>query len=121
MLLSKKWPTVSELIFSFSGSPAGGWKLRRWTRPSRPKSREMIIIGDRWAMKPNFVTIYHALWENLRDKPYFVDFRNILTPRRQEVYESDGIHLNPTGDGMVAAEIGLLLKKRFAGQMTASG
>ena len=66
-------------------------------------------------MKPNFVTIYQALSENLRDKPYFVDFRNVLTPRRQPVYESDGIHLNPAGDAMLAAQLGHFLKQRGVG------
>ena len=57
----------------------------------------------------------------LRYKPYFVDFRNVLTSRRQPVYESDGIHLNPTGDAMLAKNLVQFLKKKFGGQLTGFG
>jgi hypothetical protein len=76
-------------------------------------------MGDRWALKHNFVTIYNSLAENLQGRPYFHDFRNALTPRRQEVYESDGIHLNPNGDSLLASKLGEFLKKTVGGQLTA--
>jgi hypothetical protein len=58
------------------------------------------------------------LAENLRDKPYFIDFRNALTHRRVEVYESDGIHLNPAGDAMLAARMGQFLKRTVRDKLT---
>jgi hypothetical protein len=69
-------------------------------------------------MEKNYVLIYNALVERLRDKPYFVDLRNILCPRQQPVYESDGMHLNPTGDRMVAVYISDFLKKKFGAAPT---
>ncbi len=121
----KRYAFVENLAKSFGADFLLFWQPCWWVETApvdpavRTKEKETIIIGDRWALKHNFVTIYQALWESLGDKVYFVDFRNILTPRQQEVYESDGIHLNPAGDGMVAAEIGSVVKKKFAGQMTA--
>ena len=118
----KRYAFVDRLAKSFGADFLLCWQPCWWveTAPVEPavesKEKATIIMGERWAMKHNFVTIYQALWETLRDKPYFVDFRNILTTRRQEVYEADGIHLNPAGDQMVAAEMGLILKNRFAGR-----
>jgi lysophospholipase L1-like esterase len=120
----KRYAFVEKVAKSFGADFLLFWQPCWWveTAPVDPavkaKEKETIIIGDRWALKHNFVTIYQGLWESLRHKPYFVDFRNILTPRRQEVYESDGIHLNPAGDGMVASQLGQFLKKRFAGNLT---
>jgi len=120
---AKRYAFVEKMAHSFGADFLLFWQPCWWveTAPVDPavkaKEQGTIIIGDRWAMKHNFVTIYQALWENLRDKPYFVDFRNILTPRQQEVYESDGIHLNPTGDAMLAAQLGQFLKKKFGEQL----
>ena len=80
------------------------------------REKKTIIIGDRWAMKENFKTINTAMAQALQDKPFFIDLRNALTSRQQEVYESDGIHLNPHGDALLARELGKVLKERFAGQ-----
>ncbi|RJR54610.1 MAG: SGNH/GDSL hydrolase family protein [Desulfobacteraceae bacterium] len=55
------------------------------------------------AAKENFNTVYDALSSGLRDKPYFVDFRNILTSRSEPAYQMDGVHLTDKGREMVAA------------------
>jgi len=49
---------------------------------------------------------------SLKDKPYFVDFRNVLTGRTAPVYEADGVHLKPAGNGMVAARLAEVLKAK---------
>ena len=72
-----------------------------------------IILNKHWAMEKNYILIYNALVDRLRDKPYFVDLRNILCSRQVPVYESDGMHLNPTGDKMVAAYLSEFLKKKY--------
>jgi lysophospholipase L1-like esterase len=95
------------------------WQPCWWveTAPVTPavqeQARKKIILGERWALQKNFVLVYNALFDRLKHKPYFVDFRNILCSRQQPVYESDGIHLNPTGDRMVAARMSKFLKKKF--------
>ena len=81
----KRYAFVEKVAHTYGADFLLFWQPCWWveTAPVDPavKAREQrkIILSDRWAMKPNFVTIYHALWENLRDKPYFVDFRNVLT------------------------------------------
>ncbi len=95
------------------------WQPCWWveTAPVTPavqdQARKKIILGDRWALQKNFDLVYNALFERLKDKSYFVDFRNILCSRQQPVYESDGIHLNPTGDRMVATRMSEFLKRKF--------
>jgi hypothetical protein len=79
----------------------------------KEQEKKTIILSKHWALEKNFVLINNALADRLRDKPYFVNLRNILCSRQQPVYESDGMHLNPTGDRMVAVYISDLLKKKF--------
>jgi lysophospholipase L1-like esterase len=123
-VVAKRYDYVNKVAHSFGADFLLFWQPCWWveTAPVDPsvqaKEQATIIMGERWALKHNFVTIYNALAENLRDKPYFHDCRNLLTPRRHQVYESDGIHLNPHGDSMVASELGQLLKKRWQGQVT---
>jgi len=78
------------------------------------QEKQDIIMGSHLALKHNFVVANNALAPRLADKPYFYDFNNILCLRQQTVYESDGIHLNPTGDMMMAREISQFLKKKLA-------
>lgn len=123
----QRYNFVEKIAHSFGADFLLFWQPCWWveTAPVDPAvkaiEQEKIILSDRWALKHNFVTIYQALWENLRDKLYFVDFRNVLTPRRQPVYESDGMHLNSTGDAMLAAKLGQFLKQKFNGRLTGFG
>jgi lysophospholipase L1-like esterase len=115
----KRYDYVNKIARSFGADFLLFWQPCWWveTAPVDPavqaREQQTIIMGDRWALKHNFVTIYQALWERLRDKPYFIDFRNVLTQRRQEVYESDGIHLNPAGDSLLASRLGDFLKEKY--------
>jgi lysophospholipase L1-like esterase len=121
---AQRYDYVNKVAHSFGADFLLFWQPCWWveTAPVDPsvkaKEQQTIIIGDRWALKHNFVTIYNGLAKNLRDKPYFSDFRNVLTSRRDQVYESDGIHLNPTGDAMLAEQMGQFLKKRIRSQLT---
>ena len=85
------------------------------------QEKKTIILNKRWAMEKNYLLIYNSLVDRLRDKPYFVDMRNILCSRQTPVYESDGMHLNPTGDRMVAAFISNLLKKQLGAAASGEG
>jgi lysophospholipase L1-like esterase len=122
---AQRYDYVNKVARSFGADFLLFWQPCWWVETAsvdpaiKAKEQQTIIIGDRWALKQNFVTIYNALAESLRDKPYFIDYRNVLTPRRKEVYESDGIHLNPNGDATVASHLGHFLKKRVGGQLTA--
>ena len=63
-------------------------------------------------VRENLATTYDMLSGSLKDKPYFVDFRNALTSRTAPVYEADGVHLKPVGNKMVATSLVEMLKER---------
>ncbi len=63
-------------------------------------------------VRENFSTTYNLLATPLRQQPYFVDFRNMLCTGATPVYESDGVHLKPKGNKMVATRLVEMLKDR---------
>jgi lysophospholipase L1-like esterase len=50
----------------------------------------------------------------LHDKPYFINFQNILCARTEPVYQPDGIHLQDAGRKMGARRLEETLKERLA-------
>ncbi len=117
---AKRYDRNAQIAKAFGAEYLVLWQPFWWveTAPVAPAVRERekqtIILGEHWAMKPNLITINDAMTQALRDKPFFLDLRQTLTPRQQEVYESDGIHLNPAGDALMAAAIGRILKEKFS-------
>jgi lysophospholipase L1-like esterase len=90
------------------------WVETEAVTPALKQQEEQdIILSRRLALKHNFVIAHRELTRHLRGKSYFVDFTNILCSRQQPVYESDGIHLNPAGDHLVAQTIGRFLKEKL--------
>jgi hypothetical protein len=79
------------------------------------RSREDIVVGRHLALRHNFMVTYEALAARLKDKPYFIDFRNVLCSRTEPVYQPDGIHLEDAGRQMVARRMGAVLKERLGG------
>jgi len=126
-LAVRRYDYVDKVIHCFGSDFQLFWQPCWWveTEPVVPAVKEQekdtIILNERWALQKNFILVYNALFERLKDKSYFVDFRNILCSRQQPVYESDGIHLNPTGDRMVAARITEFLKQKFGASRDAAG
>ena len=64
------------------------------------------------AVRQNFQVTYEALARRLRDKPYFVDFQNILCSRTEQVYKHDGVHLHDAGRMIVAKEMSRVFQER---------
>lgn len=95
------------------------WQPAWWveTAPVAPEVKKQedqeIIMGQHLALRHNFEVINGALVNRLRAKPYFIDFQNVLAPRTEPAYESDGIHLLDAGNKMVAARLGQVLRERF--------
>jgi hypothetical protein len=62
-----------------------------------PAVREQEIMGfilrnERFnSFRQNVNVVNQALADRLRQKPYFIDFRNILTSRTEPVYQADGV------------------------------
>lgn len=70
-------------------------------------------MGKRSALRHNFVVTYRALVDRLQEKPYFINFQNILCSRTEPVYQPDGIHLQDEGRNIVARHIRETLKERL--------
>ena len=64
------------------------------------------------AVRQNFQVTYQALADRLRNKPYFIDFQNILCSRATPVYKHDGVHLHDDGRMMVAQQMSRVLQER---------
>jgi hypothetical protein len=64
-------------------------------------------------MRDNFIVCYQALVSRLQDKPYFINFRDLLSDRREPLYEPDGIHLVDAGSKIVASRLEEVLKERL--------
>jgi hypothetical protein len=77
------------------------------------KEDKDIVIGRFFALRHNFTVINNALVAKLKNKPYFIDFQNILCPRTVPTYQDDGIHLVDVGRKMVAQGMSRLLKTQF--------
>lgn len=54
------------------------------------------------AVRHNFQVIKEALAAELLSRPYFVDFRQVLCARTEQVYQHDGVHLQDAGRAIVA-------------------
>jgi hypothetical protein len=77
------------------------------------QSREGIIMSKKSALRDNFVLTYNALMERLQDKPYFINFRNVLCSRTEPIYQPDGIHLLDAGRQIMAQHFNQVLKDRL--------
>jgi len=79
----------------------------------KEKEQELSVMAERFLrVRENFATTYDLLTASLKDRPYFVDFRNVLISRTEPLYEADGVHLKPAGNKMVAARLAEVLKAR---------
>lgn len=76
------------------------------------QEQKLAIEGERFlAVRHNFAVAYRALEEKLKDLPYFINFQNVLCPRKQLVYQPDGVHLRPAGNEMVAQALARVLQE----------
>jgi hypothetical protein len=85
------------------------------------RAREHLLAGRRSTLRHNFEVTYDALEARLKDKPYFINFRNVLCSRKQPLYQEDGIHLEDAGRVLVARRMGAVLKERLAVMAAAGG
>jgi hypothetical protein len=97
------------------------WWVEKAPVAPEVRGREHLLAGRRSTLRHNFEVTYDALEARLKDKPYFINFRNILCSRSEPVYQVDGIHLEEAGDAMVARRMGAVLKERLAGATAAGG
>jgi len=90
------------------------WQPFWWVETGRVSpavnQKEEVSLPKFMAVRHNFEVINQALADRLKDKPYFIDFRNVLCGRTQPAYQEDGIHLKDIGDEMVASHMARYLK-----------
>lgn len=80
---------------------------------AKVRSQEDVILGKKMALRDNFRVCYQALVGRLQQKPYFINFRNILCDRGEPLYQPDGIHLLDAGRKIVASRLEEVLKERL--------
>ena len=87
------------------------------TKPvaARVQAQEDVVLGKKMAFRDNFRVCYQALVGRLQEKPYFINFRNLLCDRKEPLYQPDGIHLLDAGSKIVASHLAEVLKERLLG------
>ncbi len=114
----KRYDYNAKVAAAFGAQFLLFWQPCWWveTGPVAPevRTREDIVVGRHFALRHNFMVTYEALMARLKDKPYFIDFRNVLCSRTEPAYQPDGIHLEDAGRQLVARRMGAVLKERLA-------
>jgi lysophospholipase L1-like esterase len=116
---AKRYDHVRRLAEAYGARFLLVWQPIMWVETGKvaPRVREeenlFDVMGGRFLrVRQNFSTTYDMLMAHVKDKPYFVDFRNVLCDRTFPVYENDGVHLKPQGNRMVALRLAKLLRDR---------
>lgn len=113
----KRYDYVEKVAASFGTKFLLIWQPCWWaeTLPVAPevRARETVIMTKKSALRDNFVLVYNSLVSRLQNKPYFINFRNVLCSRTAPEYQPDGIHLQDLGRKIVAQHIGQVLKERL--------
>jgi hypothetical protein len=116
----EQYDFVNKVSAAFGAQFLLIWQPCWWaeTAPVAPavQAREHLIMSKKSALRHNFVVTYNALEERLKNKPYFVDFRNIVCSRTQPVYQRDGLHMLAVGRKIMAQDFDRVLKQRLLAQ-----
>ena len=115
----KRYAHVRKLAEAYGAEFLLVWQPIQWVETGevaplvKEKERDLSIMGAKFLkVRENFATTYNLLAAGLKDKPYFVDFRNVLCSRATPIYEADGVHLKPAGNKMVAGSLAEMLKAK---------
>jgi lysophospholipase L1-like esterase len=115
----KRYEHVRRMAGAYGAKFLLVWQPIMWVETGKvdPKVRKeeksLDVMGARFLrVRENLATTYDMLMTPLKDKPYFVDFRNALCDRTIPVYENDGVHLKPQGNKMVATRMAEMLQDR---------
>ena len=116
----KRYDHIDKIARGYGAEFLLFWQPLWWveTAAVSPTVREQenlsfILRNQRFAaFRDNITLINEALATRLKNKPYFIDFRNILGSRSEPVYQADGVHLLDVGRKMVAQEMAQVLEQR---------
>jgi hypothetical protein len=113
----KRYDYVNKVSACFGAKFLLIWQPCWWaeTEPVAPavQAREKLIMTKKSTLRSNFVLTYQALVVRLHDKPYFINFQNILCKRTEPVYQPDGIHQLDVGRKIMAQDFDRVLKQRL--------
>jgi len=116
---ARRYEHVEKLTSAYGAAFLLVWQPFLWVETGevdpgvKAREQQLAVMGSRFLkVRHNFAVTYDALAAQLKNRPFFVDFRNALCPRRTPVYEADGVHLKPTGNRMVAQALARLLTAR---------
>jgi hypothetical protein len=115
----RRYEHVRRLAGAYGAKFLLVWQPIMWVETGKvdplvkEQEKSLDIMGAKFLrVRENFATTCDLLAASLKDKPYFVDLRNALCPRKTPVYESDGGHLKPQGNKMVAIRMVEMLRDR---------
>ena len=115
----KRYEHVQKLAGAYGAKFLLVWQPILWVENAevdplvKEKEQVLNIMGAKFSkVRENLATTYDMLSGSLKDKPYFVDFRNALTSRTAPLYEADGVHLQPVGNKMMANRLAEVLKAK---------
>ena len=112
--VEKRYDYVNKVAQGFGANFLLFWQPFWWVETGQVApaitQKEEVSLPKYMAIRQNFEVTYNALADRLKNKPYFIDYRNVLCGRTQPVYQDDGIHLQDRGREMVAAQIAHYLK-----------
>jgi hypothetical protein len=110
----KRYDYINKVAQSFGARFLLFWQPFWWVETDQVlpavQEREGVSLPKHMAVRHNFELIDRALADRLKDKPYFIDFRNVLCARTQPAYQDDGIHLQDIGREIVAGQMARYLK-----------
>ncbi len=115
----KRYEHVRKLARAYGAEFLLVWQPFLWVETGKvdplikEQENSLDVMGARFLkVRENLSITYNLLAASLKDKPYFVDFQNALCNRTTPVYQSDGVHLQPQGNRMVATRLAEMLKDR---------
>jgi hypothetical protein len=112
--VEKRYDYINKVTQGFGAKFLLFWQPFWWVETAKVSTavnqKEDVSLPKHMAVRHNFEIIDRALADRLKDKPYFIDYRNVLCARTQPAYQDDGIHLLGIGNEMVAGQMARYLK-----------
>ena len=116
----KRYEYVNKVAGCFGARFILFWQPMVWTEKCdvpqsvKDKERGFFVNSQRLeTLRQNFGVPYAALFESLKDKPYVVDFRNVLCTRTAAAYQADGVHLTDYGREIVGERMAQVIQERL--------
>ncbi len=109
-IVPERYDYVNKVAHCYGAGFVVFWQPSLWvdksiasTKAVGEKEKTFFPFQDAaGTLRNNFSIVYEGLEDKLKDKDYFVDFKNILQSRSQMAYTKDGVHLTDYGRKLVA-------------------